>query len=148
MSFLEDINKAKREQATINSEIISEIVEHFKKELSNERFENNLKKRIIENIKDNKHETTIEVEFWDYHEGCPVTNFSISYCRMWSNGISNWESKYYKKVRLYDLRHDVTPLLAELLSNKLDELGVAYTFSRTDTNTRLDYPCYTFTIKN
>lgn len=148
MSFLEDINKAKSEQNSINEEIIKEIVEHFKGELASEKFESNLKNRIISNIQDNRTHTDITVHFWDYHSGCSETNFRISCCHDWTNHLSNWDSRYYKGVRLYDLRHEVTPILVRILSNKLDELGVIYSCCRTDTNNWLDYPTYTFEIKH
>lgn len=143
MTFLDEINNAKKEQADVNEAITTEIVDWFIVELESKEFEDKLKDEIIRNIKYNG-KTTLDVSFWLYHPGCSSTNFHVSCCDSWKNG-DGYDSWYYKGVFLKDLSKKITYRVLMALQGKLHDLGLSW-----DTNYvegSLGYPRYDIHIK-
>lgn len=132
MAFLEDLQNVKMETEKVNNDIVCEIVNYFKEEMASERFENELKSRIMGDIKNNRKETCLQVEFWEHHDGCSPTNFYVSGCERWCKGT------YYNGVRLLDVSKDVVHELLIMFTKKLSDLGLTYRVE--NYGGRLGYP--------
>jgi len=144
MTFLDEINNAKKEQMNVNEAITTEIVDWFITRLNSKEFEDGLKKQIINDIKGNT-ETKILVEFWEYHPGCSPTSFRVG-SLTWDNGYG-YDSWFYKGVELECLCQDITIRIIDALRNKLHELGLMVKVEDATSNYRFGYPHYVVHIQ-
>ena len=131
-----------REQSNIvenkRAEVIAEIKASFDRILNSERFEEHLKRYIdASDIKARK--TFMNVEFWEYHEGCSTTSFRCGGIT-WYNpeNKEGWESHRYKGIELCSINKEVCSYLTSRLMNRMNELGF-YLVSKEDKKSRFDY---------
>ena len=136
MGFIEDLQNVKTETENKNENVVMEILKHFRTQINSTKFEDRLKKRLTDSIKDNKRETRLEIEFWDYHDGCSATNFYASCCDTWELAYGE---HYYNGVRLTDVSKEVVNHhLLPMFIDKLRELGLTYRIE--EYGGRLGYP--------
>ncbi len=136
MGFIEDLQNVKTETENKNDNVISEISKYFRVQINSAQFEDRLKKRLTDDIKCNKRETRLEIEFWDWIDGCSSTNFYASCCDKWGLGYGE---HCYNGVRLRDISKEVVNYhLLPMFVDKLRELGLTYRIE--EYGGRLGYP--------
>lgn len=140
MTFLDEINNAKKEQTNVNEAITTEIVNWFITRFNSKEFEDGLKERIIKDIKGNT-ETKIFVEFC----GCSPTSFRVN-SLAWNNGYG-YDSLRYKGVELESLCQNITIRIIDALRDKLHELGLMAQVEDVTSNYRFGYPHYVVHIQ-
>ena len=124
-SIIEEIKKTAATEEEKRAAIKEEIVSFFREYLNSEKFTESIKDQCQKAIRRDGHNyTSIDVEFWDWHDGCSATHFSVG-SKEWKNPEESdgWGSCTYKGVRLCQLQDDVGPRLTEMTKSKLIELG-------------------------
>lgn len=135
------INELKAKSASVENTktaIVAEIKASFDKILNSERFEEHLKKYIdASDIKQRK--TFMDVEFWEYHDGCSTTQFKCGGV-YWYNkeNKDGYESHRYKGVELRSINKEVGEYLSAQLEKRMGELGFEM-ISKEPQNSRFGY---------
>ena len=125
MSFLEDIKGIEKERQEKENEIINEIVEYFNTRINSEKYEEYLKKRIVEKINESKNTLTLYMKFWRYRDGCSGTNFSCGGYTWYLEKQENQVDKYrYKGINLGDIHNEICKKIHTILLMKLESLGL------------------------
>lgn len=145
MSFLDDIKAVKATEDAKRQVVIDEICEFFQKQLDDGSFEEWLKKRIIERIKENKNYTEVQIEFWQYTAGCSGTHFRIDGCKRFETEYG-YDGNNFKGIELHTIAPAVVERLAKMLDTKLDGLCLIHTVCNNTKEYRLGYPKRLFTI--
>ena len=133
--LLEELKLEKEKMENKNQYVIDKIVSYFKEEIKSKKFEDYLKEKILDGIKDNEKSVWTEVELWDWHDGCSNTYFRIGNCEWKSE-----DNRYYNDIRLSTIREEVVHQLLIIATTYLDEQGLSYWVE--DERGRLDYPHY------
>ena len=126
MNLINELKQKSNEAYNVKQEVIREIKDYFNEYLNSDDFENYLRTHIDkEEIE--KRETSLIVEFWEYHIGCSDTYF---YCggKRWNNPEVqySYDSRKYKEVMLCDIQSDVCQYLETKLIHRMKELGFNY----------------------
>ena len=138
MSLINELRAKSAEVENTKEKIIAEIKASFDKILDGKKFEEHLKKYIdTSDIKCRK--TFIDVEFWEYHDGCSTTHFSCGGIK-WCNPENKhgYESRRYKGIELKSINKEVGEYLSMKLENKMRELGFEMV-SKEPQNSRFGY---------
>ena len=138
MSLINELREQSNIAENKRAEVVAEIKASFDKILNSERFEEHLKRYIdASDIKARK--TFMNVEFWEYHEGCSTTSFRCGGIT-WYNpeNKEGWESHRYKGIELCSINKEVCSYLTSRLMNRMNELGF-YLVSKEDKKSRFDY---------
>ena len=137
-SLIEEIKQTAATEEEKRAAIREEIVSFFREYLNSEEFTETIKSWCKSAIRNGNNHESVEVEFWDYHDGCSATHFGVG-TKEWRNPkeSSGWGSRTYKGVGLYQLQEDVGPRLTEMTKSKLIELG--FNVSVQDKRGRIGY---------
>lgn len=135
------INELRAKSASVEStkaEIVAEIKAYFDKFLDGERFEEHLKKYIdASDIKQRK--TFMDVEFWEYHDGCSTTQFRCGGVRWYNKeNKDGYESHRYKGIELISINKEVCEYLSAKLEKRMCNLGFEIV-SKEPQNSRFGY---------
>lgn len=138
MSLINELRAKSEIVENKREEVIAEIKASFDKVLNGERFEKHLERYIdASDIKDRK--TFMNVEFWEYHEGCTTTYFKCGGI-VWYNpeNKDGCNSHTYKGVELRSINKEVCNYLASKLMDRMNELGFNLV-SKEAQKSRFDY---------
>ena len=126
MSLVDELKEKSNELYNIKQEIIEEIKEYFDAYLNSNRFEEFLRGKIRDD-EIRKREILLSINFWEYHSGCPDTYFACGGKR-WYNPENqhNYESIFYRGIRLYDIQKEICNYLEKRLMQKMIDLGFSF----------------------
>lgn len=143
MSLINELKTKSANAESIKSEVIAEIKTYFDKYLNSDALENYLRACIGKSEIESR-KVYMDVQFWEYHDGCTTTNFRCG-GRVWYNPETKdgWNSHYYKGVELKTIDQEVGNYLCDRLVSKMNELGF-YVASKEHRKSRLGYFEVTF----
>ena len=126
MSLVDELKEKSNELYNIKQEIIEEIKEYFDAYLNSNRFEEFLRGKIRDD-EIRKREILLSINFWEYHFGRLDTYFACGGKR-WCNPENqhNYESIFYRGIRLYDIQKEICNYLEERLMQKMIDLGFSF----------------------
>ena len=126
MSLVDELKEKSNELYNIKQEIIEEIKEYFDAYLNSNRFEEFLRGKIRDD-EIRKREILLSINFCEYHFGCPDTYFACGGKR-WCNPENqhNYESIFYRGIRLYDIQKEICNYLEKRLMQKMIDLGFSF----------------------
>ena len=126
MSLVNELKEKSNELYNIKQEIIEEIKEYFDAYLNSNRFEEFLRGKIRDD-EIRKREILLSINFCEYHFGCPDTYFACGGKR-WCNPENqhNYESIFYRGIRLYDIQKEICNYLEKRLMQKMIDLGFSF----------------------
>ena len=138
MSLINELRAKSASVENTKAEIIAEIKASFDKILDSERFEDHLK-RYIDASDIKKRKTFMDVEFWEYHDGCSTTHFKCGGV-YWHNpeNRDGWASHRYKGIELISINKEIGEYLSVKLESRMCELGFEM-ISKEPQNSRFGY---------
>jgi hypothetical protein len=138
MNLINELRTKSEIEENKKEAVIAEIKTFFDKILNSERFEEHLK-RYIDASDIKRRKTFMNVEFWEYHDGCSTTSFRCGGIT-WYNpeNKDGYKSHSYKGIELCDINKEVCGYLTTRLINRMNELGF-YLVSKEDQKGRFGY---------
>ena len=126
MSLINELKEKSNKVYDIRQEVIEEIKKYFDEYLDSDRFEEFLREKIG-NDEIRKREILLSINFWEYHSGCPDTHFACGGKRWYiPENQYNYESIFYRGIRLYDIQKEICNYLEKRLIQKMRDLGFSY----------------------
>ena len=97
-----------------------DVLSKFGRNITTEVKNNKIDPVIGRDDEIRKREILLSINFWEYHSGCPDTYFSCGGKRWYNPEIQyNYESIFYRGIRLYDIQKEICNYLEKRLMKKM-----------------------------